>query len=97
VIKVQHNTSSSHKISRDLDLYLKPMVSAGGFINLELELIQNKILPAGKVLRSGIIETSLSIKNKERTVVGVSKLKIGGGVNDNALVLIISGKLLKAK
>jgi len=45
----------------------------------------------GKRQYSGLIETPLSLKIGERTVVGVSKLDGG----ENALILIISGKAIK--
>ena len=56
---------------------------------IDLELALYRVLGVGKESSSNLLRTSLSLKNGERTVVGVSKLDGG----DYALILIISGAL----
>ncbi len=91
IVTVQDNSRSQHRLAENLELQLKPMISADN-IQLSLELL--KILGYGKdnaPLKTNILRTRLSLKNNEKTVVGVSKLN----GDDKALILIISGKINK--
>lgn len=60
-------------------------------IQLRRLLLGRYVWSQGKRYYSELIETPLSLKIGERTVVGVSKLDGG----ENALILIISGKAIK--
>jgi len=100
IIKVQDNTSSTQRIGGggiSLQLRISPR-----FIKEEkadmflIELSLSK--PSGIYSAEGkegppstLIDTTLSMKSGERTVVGVSKLDGG----DKALILILYGKVIK--
>lgn len=105
-IRIQDDSYSSLKLGGhglDLSLRLEPHYvkeEKGDTFQLELRLIQHiseQHISAGigataKEAREIIlIGTTLTVKSGERTVVGVSKLDGG----DKALILIISGKVIK--
>lgn len=92
IMKVQDKARSSHRIGDNLLLKMEPQVTREGDIQLELELSRFRgIDKDGHEINIELFETRLSIKNKERTVVGVSKLN----GNDKALILIIAANILK--
>lgn len=98
LMKVQDNKHSSQRMGGDnlmFRLHLRPRhikEDKGDSIQVELYLSQDMGLSAeGKQRSITLVETSLSIKSGERTVVGVSKLNGG----DKALILILSGSVVK--
>jgi hypothetical protein len=98
IIKVQDNTRAYQRIGgggMSLQLGIRPRFikeeKADAFL-VELDLSQSKGLTSeGKERTSNLLSTTLSLKSGERTVVGVSKLDGG----DEALILILSGKIIK--
>jgi hypothetical protein len=98
IIKVQDNTSSSQRIGGSdisLQLEIRPRFikeEKAEAVLVELGLSQSKGLTSeGKERTYTLLRTTLTLKSGERTVVGVSKLDGG----DKALILIISGKVIK--
>jgi hypothetical protein len=98
IIKVQDNTGSSQRIGGSdisLQLEMRPRFikeEKADTFRLELDLSQSKGLNSeGKERTYTLLHTTLSLKSGERTVVGVSKLDGG----DKALILILSGKVIK--
>ncbi len=98
LMKVQDNKHSSQRMGGEnlmFRLHLRPRhikEDKGDSIQVELYLLQDMGLSAeGKQRSIDLVETSLSIKSGERTVVGVSKLNGG----DKALILILSGSIVK--
>jgi hypothetical protein len=64
----------------------------GDSIQVALYLSQDMGLSSeGKQRSTSLVETTLTIKSGERTVVGVSKLNGG----DKALILILSGSVVR--
>ncbi len=98
-LRIQDGGRSEQRIGGpglDLVLELAPRYvkeKKEGAIQLSrLELGQYKgVMKDGKRLYTRLILTPLTLKSGERTVVGVSKLDGG----DNALILIISGKVIE--
>jgi len=98
IIKVQESKRSSQIIGGEginLKLNLRPRYikeEKGDIFQVELELIQLlDVNGVGKKRSLTLIDTTLTIKSGERTVVGVSKLDGG----DKALILILSGQVIK--
>jgi len=104
-IRIQDDSYSDLKLGGyglDLRLRLEPHYvkeEKGDSFQLELRLIQHisEQIPKGigipekKIREAILIRTTLTVKDGERTVVGVSKLDGG----NRALILIISGKVIK--
>jgi hypothetical protein len=98
IIKVQDNTRAYQRIGGSgisLQLGIRPRFikeeKADAFL-VELNLSQSKgMWTEGKEATSNLLSTTLTLKSGERTVVGVSKLDGG----DKALILILSGKVIK--
>ncbi len=100
-IRIQDDTYSDLKLGGqglDLRLRLEPHYvreEKADTFKLELRLVQHISEAVGLVDKKEksmvLIRTTLTVKSGERTVVGVSKLDGG----DNALILIISGKVIK--
>ena len=104
-IRMQDSKYSDLKLGAhglDLSLRLEPRYvreEKGDIFQLELRLIQHisvKIgpgvgIPEKKASEINLLRTTLTVKSGERTVVGVSKLDGG----DKALILILSGKVIK--
>jgi type II secretory pathway component GspD/PulD (secretin) len=98
IIKVQDNKRSSQRMGGDgisLRLRMEPRLikeEKANTFQVELSLSQHQgINKEGKEISSILINTTLTLKSGERTVVGVSKLDVG----DKALILILSGKVIK--
>lgn len=98
LMKVQDNKISFQRMGGDhlmFQLQLRPRYvkeDKADSIQVGLNLSQDKGLDSeGKQRSIRLIETSLSVKSGERTVVGVSKLNGG----DRALILILSGTVVK--
>ena len=98
IIKIQNNQISRQRIGREevnLRLRIRPRYIKEEKIDtfqVDLELRQQQgINREGKEITTVLIETMLTLKSGERTVVGVSKLDGG----NNALILIVSGKVLE--
>ena len=98
LMKVQDNKHSSQRMGGEQLMFrldLRPRYieeDKGDSIQVELYLSQDMGLTSeGKRRSITLVETSLSIKSGERTVVGVSKLNGG----DKALILILSGSVVK--
>ncbi len=98
LMKVQDNKRSSQRMGGNhlmFRLDLRPRYieeDKGDSIQVVLYLSQDLGLTSeGKRRSITLVETSLSIKSGERTVVGVSKLNGG----DKALILILSGSVVK--
>ncbi len=92
IVKVQDKSKSTHKIREDLSLVLEPQVvlkkeGKEYGIQVYVELYQS----VSKEGKQRIFRTSLSLKAKERTVVGVSKLN----GNDKGLILVLSGQIVQ--
>lgn len=98
LMKVQDNKRSFQRMGGDhlmFRLHLRPRYvkeDKGDSIQVDLQLSQDLGLSSeGKQRSIRLVETALSIKSGERTVVGVSKLNGG----DKALILILSGSVVK--
>ncbi len=98
VIKVQDTERSSQRLggggkSFKLSLYPRYIQEdKDEILQVELRLVEHMgINREGKETTLTLIDTTLTIKNRERTVVGVSKLDGG----DKALILIISGLVIE--
>ncbi len=98
LMKVQDNKRSFQRMGGDhlmFRLQLRPRYikeDKGDSIQVDLQLSQDLGLSSeGKQRSIRLVETALSIKSGERTVVGVSKLNGG----DKALILILSGSVVK--
>jgi hypothetical protein len=96
LINVQDNTRSTQRLGGEgltfrLDLlprYIKEKDAES--IRVELSLSRDSAKRDGSLLSLTLIETTLSLKSGDRSVVGVSKLNGG----DKALILILSGKVI---
>jgi type II secretory pathway component GspD/PulD (secretin) len=94
IIKVQNNSSSTHWLAKNLQLIIAPQATPEGNIVVELTLLNYRgIDKKGKAIKTVLVQTKLTIKNKEKTVVGVSKLN----GDDNALILFITGTFIEYK
>ena len=98
MIKVQDKTESNQRLGgagMSFRLRLRPRhikEEKGDTFNIDLTLYKVMGSPVdAKEMSSTLVATTLTLKSGERTVVGVSKLDGG----DKALVLILSGKVLK--
>jgi len=98
LVKVQDNKRSTQRMGGEhlmFRLDLRPRYieeDKGDSIQVDLYLSQDMGLTSeGKRKSITLVETSLSIKSGERTVIGVSKLNGG----DKALILILSGAIVK--
>ncbi len=61
---------------------------------VDLELRHERVIKSGNMTKTqnvALIETALTLRSGEKTIVGVSKLDGG----DKALVLVVSGKIIK--
>jgi len=106
IIKVQDNNRSRQRIGgngMDLRMEVRPRHvkdEKGDSFQVELRLSKTMgINNEGQEIEMSLIDTTLSLKDGERTVVGVSKLSDMGDEKreenrDKALVLILSGKVL---
>lgn len=93
IIKVQDNSESSHMIGKGLQLEMAPQLTRGGDIVVELRLTHRSgSNREGREINTILIQTKLAIKNKKRTMVGVSKLDDGG---NKALIVFITGTIIK--
>jgi hypothetical protein len=108
IIKVQDNSESNQRIGGDgvmLKLRMRPRLikeEKGDSFQVGLRLSQNQgFKPDGNERTLTLIDTSLTLNSGEKTVVGVSKLSAGFIMKDGerseekALILILSGKVLK--
>lgn len=92
IIKVQNNSSSTHWLAKNLQLIIAPQVTPEGNIVVELTLLHYRgIDKKGEAIKTVLVQTKLTIKNKEKTVVGVSKLN----GDNNALILFITGSFIE--
>ena len=98
IIKVQDNKRSSQRMGGDgmsFLLRMEPRLikeEKANTLQVELRLSQRQgINKEGNEISSTLIDTTLALKSGERTVVGVSRLNGG----DKALILILSGKVIK--
>lgn len=92
IIKVQNNSSSTHWLAKNLQLIIAPQVTPDGTIIVELTLFHYRgIDKHEKAIKTILVQTKLTIKNKEKTVVGVSKLN----GDDKALILFITGSFIE--
>jgi hypothetical protein len=108
LLKVQDNSRSSHRIGGKginlrLDLnprYIQNGNDSGSFqVDLRLSQYQG-FKPDGSERILTLIDTNLTLKSGEKTVVGISNLsyaprEAAGEEEDTALILILSGKVLK--
>lgn len=104
-IRVQDNRAAEQRVggqNLDLQLHVRPRYIVDGrneTIQVDLEMRQTQkrevFTPEGKAVPSStsvsLLETTLTLKSGDRTVVGVSKLNGG----DNALILILHGRVDK--
>jgi hypothetical protein len=107
ILKVQDSVRSSQRIGGkgiNLNLQLSPRTikdEDGESFQLELRLSQYQgFKPDGNERTLTLIDTNLTLQSGERQVVGVSKLtyvpqEAGGQEEDIALIMILSGKVLK--
>jgi len=107
ILKVQDNNRSSHRIGGkgiNLKLELNPRYiknDNGGTFQVELRLSQYQgFKPDGNERVLILTSTNLTLKSGEKQVVGISNLSYvpraaAGGEEDTALILILSGKVLK--
>ena len=97
IIKIQENRRSHQRMGgggKSFKLYLYPRYikeEKDEILQVELRLAEHLgITTEGKENTLTLIDTTLTLKSGERTVVGVSKLDGG----DKALILIISGLVI---
>ena len=107
ILKVQDSSRSSQRIGGkgiNLNLQLSPRTvkdEDGESFQLELRLSQYQgFKPDGNERTLTLIDTNLTLQSGEQQVVGVSKLtyvpqEAGGQEEDIALIMILSGKVLK--
>lgn len=106
VIKVQDNNNSSQRMGGNglsLRLTMNPRYikeEKGDSFHVDLRLTQYQgFKPDGNERTLSLIDTTLTLKSGEKTVVGVSKLDArfveSEKREDKALILIISGKVIK--
>ena len=107
ILKVQDSSRSSQRIGGKgihLNLQLSPRYikdEDGESFQLELRLSQYQgFKPDGNERTLTLIDTNLTLQSGEQQVVGVSKLtyvpqEAGGQEEDIALIMILSGKVLK--
>ena len=108
LLKVQDNSRSSHRIGGkgiNLKLELNPRYiqngNDSGAFQVDLRLTQYQgFKPDGSERTLVLIDTNLSLKSGEKTVVGISNLsyvpsEAASEEEDTALILILSGKVLK--
>ena len=107
ILKVQDNNRSSHRIGGKgiiLRLDLNPRYienNNGGTFQVELRLSQYQgFRPDGNERVLTLTSTNLTLKSGEKQVVGISKLsyvprEAASEEEDTALILILSGKVLK--
>jgi len=97
LINVQDNSRSTQMLGGaglSFRLNLQPRYikeEKGDSIRVELSLSSRQYKNDGSPLSLTLIDTTLSLKSGDRSVVGVSKLNGG----DNALILILSGVIKK--
>lgn len=97
LIKVQDNSRSTQRMGGEgltfrLDMQPRFIKEEDDeFIRVELSLAKDSYKNDGSLISLTLINTTISLKSGERSVVGVSKLNGG----DQALILILSGKVLK--
>ena len=101
IARVQDNNHSEHRIGGEginLILAMTPRYireEKGEMFQLDIglrhETVLSEVVPVGGTKTIRLFKTTLTMKSGERTVVGVSKLNGG----DNALILILTGKVLK--
>lgn len=92
IVKVQDNSESSHWLGKYLQLRMAPQITKEGSILVEVVLyLYRGTNKEGKELKRLLFETSLTLKNKERTVIGVSKLN----GDKEALILLVTGTIIK--
>jgi len=98
IIKVQDTERSSQRMGgegKSFKLSFHPRYikeDKDDILQIELRLAEHLgINQEGKEMTLTLIDTTLTLKNGERTVVGVSKLDGG----DKALILIVSGRVIK--
>jgi len=93
LINVQDNSRSTQRLGGDgmsLRLDLQPRhikEEDGDSIRVDLSLMDNRYKKDGSPISMILIDTTISLKSGDRSVVGVSKLNGG----DKALILILSG------
>lgn len=107
ILKVQENSRSSHRIGGkgiNLKLELNPHYIRSGnrdTFQVDLRLSQYQgFNPDGNERILTLIDTTLTLKSGEKQVVGISKLSYvpraaASEEEDTALILILSGKVLK--
>lgn len=107
ILKVQDNSRSAQRIGGkgiNLNLQLSPHYikeEDGDSLQLELRLSQYQgFKPDGNERTLTLIDTNLALKSGEKQVVGISKLtyvpkEAGGEEEDLALIMILTGKVLK--
>jgi len=110
LLKVQDNSHSSHRIGGkgiNLRLELNPRYiqigneNESGSFQVDLRLSQYQgFKPDGSERILTLIDTNLTLKSGEKTVVGISNLsyvprEAADEKEDTALILILSGKVLK--
>lgn len=92
IIRVQNNSNSTHWLGKNLQLIIAPQVTPDGTIIVELTLLHYRGIDRKEdASKTVLIQTKLTINNKEKTVVGVSKLN----GDDKALILIITGTFIE--
>ena len=108
LLKVQDNSRSSHRIGGkgiNLKLELNPRYiqdgNERGTFQVDLRLSQYQgFKPDGTERTLTLIDTNLTLESGEKTVVGISNLssvprEAASEEEDTALILILSGKVLK--
>jgi len=96
LLRIQDGFRSEQRIGgpdMEFELRLRPRhikEEKGDTFQLDLDLRQGRFI-LGQRENVSLIGTSLSLRSGEKTIVGVSKLDGG----DRALVLVISGKIIK--
>ena len=97
LINVQDNSRSTQRLGGDgmsFRLNLQPRYikeEKGDSIRVDLEFTSTRFKKDGSPISLILIETVISLRSGDRSVVGVSKLNGG----DNALILILSGVVKK--
>ncbi len=91
IMKVQDDRDFSNRVYKNLEVRIAPNITRGDEIMTYLMLRKHHPDKKEDSNTTKLLGTKLSLKNNERTVVGVSKLN----GDEHSLILIIAAKIIK--